>query len=57
MDAKLNMDFSNEMLLNTAKCQGYSFYRFRVIKGKPSLEEGGGGGGGGLNFKDPSNTS
>ena len=41
MDAKLNMDFSNEMLLNTAKCQGYSFYRFRVIKGKPSLEEGG----------------
>ena len=24
------------MLLNAAKWQGYSFYRFRVIKGKPS---------------------
>ena len=23
------------MLLNAAKCQGYSFYRFLVIKGKP----------------------
>ena len=24
----------NEMLLNAAKCQGYSFNRFWVIKGK-----------------------
>ena len=31
------------MLLNAAKCQGYSFYRLWVIKGKPT---GGGGGGG-----------
>ena len=29
------------MLLNAAKCQGYSFYSFWVIKGKPA---GGGGG-------------
>ena len=28
------------MLLNVAKYQGYSFYRFLVIKGKPT---GGGG--------------
>ena len=45
------------MLLNAAKFQGYSFYCFWVIKGKPT----GGGGGGvilpprlGLNV-DPSN--
>ena len=31
------------MLRNAAKCQDYSFYRFWVIKGKPT---GGGGGGG-----------
>ena len=31
---------SNEMLLNTAKCQGYSFYRFWVIKGKPTVGGG-----------------
>ena len=24
------------MLLNAAKCQGYSFYRFWVINGKPT---------------------
>ena len=24
------------MLRNAANCQGYSFYRFRVIKGKPT---------------------
>ena len=29
---------SNKMLLNAAKCQGYSFYRFWVIKGKPTGE-------------------
>ena len=27
---------SNKMLLNTAKCQGYSFYCFWVIKWKPT---------------------
>ena len=27
---------SNEMLLNAAKCQGHSFYRVWVIKGKPT---------------------
>ena len=26
----------NKMFLYVAKCQGYSFYRFRVIKGKPT---------------------
>ena len=34
------MYVSIEMLLNAAKCQGYNFYRFWVIKGKPT---GGGG--------------
>ena len=29
-------DVSNEMLLNTAKSQGYSLYCFWVIKGKPT---------------------
>ena len=33
---KLGTDVSNKMLLNAAKCQGYSFYRFWVIKGKPT---------------------
>ena len=32
-DTKFDADVSNEMLLNAAKCQGYSFYRFWVIKG------------------------
>ena len=27
---------SNKMILNAAKCQGYSFYRFCVINGKPT---------------------
>ena len=27
---------SDEILLNVAKCQGYSFYRFRVNKEKPT---------------------
>ena len=35
------------MLLNAAKCQGYGFYRFWVIKGTPTDGENGGGGGGG----------
>ena len=32
------------MLLNAAKFQGYSFYRFWVIKGNPTGAGGGGGG-------------
>ena len=27
-DAKFRTNVSNKMLLNAAKCQGYSFYRF-----------------------------
>ena len=27
-DIKFGTNVSNEMLLNAAKCQGYSFYRF-----------------------------
>ena len=34
MDTKFGTNVSNRMLLNAAKCQGYSFYRFWVIKGK-----------------------
>ena len=30
---KLGTNVSNKMLLKAAKCQGYSFYRFWVIKG------------------------
>ena len=30
------MNISNKVLLNTAKCQRYSFYSFLVIKGKPT---------------------
>ena len=41
-DTKFGADVSNEMLLNTTKCQGYRFYRFWVIKGKRTkcVEEG-----------------
>ena len=35
-DTKFGTNVSNEMLLKAAKCQGYSFYRFWVIKGKPT---------------------
>ena len=35
MDAKFGNCISNEKLLNSAKYQDYSFYRFWVIKGKP----------------------
>ena len=42
MDTKFGTNVSNKILLNAAKFQGYSFYRFWVIKGKPN---GGGGGG------------
>ena len=37
MDTKFDMNFSNRMLLNAAKFQGYSFYLFWVIKRKPIL--------------------
>ena len=35
-NTKLSKSISNDMLLNTAKFQGYSFYRFWVIKEKPT---------------------
>ena len=37
-DTKFGTDVSNKILLNAAKCQVYSFYRFRVIKVKPKGE-------------------
>ena len=40
-DTKYGTNVSNKMLLNATKCQGYSFYRFCVIKGKPTREVGG----------------
>ena len=43
-DTRLGTDVSNEMLLNSAKCQGYSFYRFLVVK--EDFSWGGGRGGG-----------
>ena len=36
MDTKIGTILSNRILLNAAKFQGYSFYRFWVIKGKPT---------------------
>ena len=41
-DTKFRTDVSNEMILNAAKCQSYSFYHFWVIKGKRT-EAGRGG--------------
>ena len=35
-DTKFGKNVSDKMLLNAAKCQGYSFYCFWVIKGKPT---------------------
>ena len=35
-NTKFGTNISYNMLLNTAKCQGYSFYCFLVIKGKPT---------------------
>ena len=35
-NAKFGTNASNEKLLNAAKCQGHSFYRFCVIKRKPT---------------------
>ena len=37
-DTKFGTNISNEMLLNAAKCQGHSFYCFRVIKIKQTGE-------------------
>ena len=36
MDTKFGTNFPNRILLNAAKFQDYSFYRFWVIKGKPT---------------------
>ena len=43
MDTKFGTNVSNRMLLNVAKFQGYIFYRFLVIKGKPTVGGGGRG--------------
>ena len=40
MNTKFGTNVSNRRLLNASNFQGYSFYRFWVIKGKPT---GGGG--------------
>ena len=34
------LDIPPPKLLNAAKCQGYNFYWFLVIKGKPTGDEG-----------------
>ena len=39
-NTKFGTNISNKMLLIPAKCQGYSFYRFWVIKGKPTVGQG-----------------
>ena len=36
MDTKFGTNVSNKLLLNATKFQGYSFYRFWVIEGKPT---------------------
>ena len=35
-DTKFVTNVSNEMLQNVAKCKGYSFPRFQVVKGNPA---------------------
>ena len=35
-DTRFGTDVSNELILRAAKCQGYGFYHFWVIKGKIS---------------------
>ena len=35
-DSKINTNVSSKLLLNATKCQGYNFYRFRGMKGKPT---------------------
>ena len=44
-NTKFGMNISNKILPNAAKCQGYSFYSFWVIKGKPTWWGGGEEGG------------
>ena len=39
-DTKFGTNVSNKRLLNAAKCLDCSFYRFCVIKGKPTVEVG-----------------
>ena len=39
-DTKFGMNVPNKILLNAAKCQGYSFYCVWVIKGKPKGQKG-----------------
>ena len=46
-DTKFGTNVPNKMLLNAAKCQGYSFYGFSFIMGKPTTEARRGGVGGG----------
>ena len=36
LNTKFGTNISDKKLLNTTKCQGYSFYHFRVVKGKPT---------------------
>ena len=36
IDTKFGTNILNRVLLNVAKCQGYSFYRFWVVKKKPT---------------------
>ena len=38
METKFGTNISNKMLPNAATCQGYSFYRFWVIKGYDEME-------------------
>ena len=40
-NTKFGTNVCKEMLLNAAKCQGYSFYCFWVLKGKPTGGKGG----------------
>ena len=47
-DTTFGTNVSNKMLLNAAKYQGYSFYRFWVIEGKPT-------GGRGVKLPPPTN--
>ena len=35
-NTKFDTNVSNKILLNTAKCWGCSFYRFWIVKGKPT---------------------
>ena len=37
-NTKFGMNVSKKMLLNAAKCQGYTFYHLWVIKEKPTVE-------------------